>query len=394
MLSLSHRPRERGRGRACPGKGFGGSPRTGLSWQLAPGSLGLFAAPARTLPPQLAFARLPSPSRGRWIPTAARPSSRPHPLPIPGEVPPSPGPLVSSHGRVEGGAERCCNQTMAKGPRGVTATAALLLLGLLSAQRVVESPVEPDASAILVSQRGLRIPLGRSLSLDPAAELVLRVRPGDRCAVAVLRSGPGPQPAGLLHPPRFSCAFACGQVTYTHFGALSLGRYRLHLQLRYDSPRFTLFLPFTLEVEVVFQQLRLLSRNLPLPADKLRGLSAPLDGKVLELPEGEPGRRCRFTLLPPEAAGAGPLPAYGRLLDARGRPLPADCSGDCSAVLQEGIRYQHTAATASPGRDCIPARLSVLPASGPEQREHFHALVRIHEGADNMLPKPSFLALL
>ncbi|NWH18825.1 FREM3 protein, partial [Grus americana] len=265
-----------------------------------------------------------------------------------------------------------------------------LLLGLMSAR----GSTEPDASAILVSKRGLRVPLGRSVSLDPAADLVLRVQPGDSCAVAVLRSGPSPQPVGALDPPRFPCSFARGQVTYTHFGARSPGRYRLRLQLRYDSPRWTLVLPFTLEVEVLFQQLRLLSRNLPLPVEKLRGLSAPLDSKVLGFPEGEPGRRCRLTLLPLAVAGASPLPAYGRLLDAGGRPLPTGYSGDCSAVLQTGIRYQHTAATTSPGRDCIPARVSVLSAAGLEEQEYFQVLVRIREGADNMPPKPSFLALL
>uniref|UniRef100_A0A8C3KDQ3 FRAS1 related extracellular matrix 3 n=1 Tax=Calidris pygmaea TaxID=425635 RepID=A0A8C3KDQ3_9CHAR len=283
---------------------------------------------------------------------------------------------------------------MTGSPRGVLAAALLLAFGVLGARGAAEPPPEPDVSAILVSKRALSVPLGRSVSLDPAADLVLRVRPGDRCAVAVLGSGPSPQPAGALDPPRFPCAFARGQVTYTHFGARSPGRYRLRLQLRYDSPRRTLVAPFTLEVEVLFQQLRLLSRSLPLPVEKLRGLSAPLDGKVLGFPEGEPGRRCRFTLLPPEAAGAGPLPAHGRLLDAEGRPLPAGYSGECSAVLRAGIRYQHTAATASPARDCIPARVSVLPASGPEQREYFQVLVRIREGADNTPPKPSFLALL
>uniref|UniRef100_A0A8B9PVL4 FRAS1 related extracellular matrix 3 n=1 Tax=Apteryx owenii TaxID=8824 RepID=A0A8B9PVL4_APTOW len=237
----------------------------------------------------------------------------------------------------------------------------------------------------------LRVPFGRSASLDPAAELVLRVQPGDRCAVTVLESGPGTRRPGALAPPRFPCAFARGQVTYTHFGARSPGRHRLRLQLRYDSPRRTLVVPFTLEVEVVFQQLRLLSRNLPLPVEELRGLSPPLDGKVLGFPEGEPGRRCRLTLLPPVAAG--PLPAYGRLLDAEGRPLPAGYSGDCLAVLQAGIRYQHTAATASPSRDCIPARVSVLPAAGPEEREYFQVLVRIRREAANTPPKPSFLAL-
>lgn len=116
-------------------------------------------------------------------------------------------------------------------------------------------------------------------------------------------------------------------------------------------------MPFPLEVEVLLQP----AQPQPAPSvEKLRGLSAPLDGTVLGFPKGEPGQRCRLTLLLREAAGA--LPACGRLLEAEGRPLPAGYSGECSAVLQAGIRYQHTAATASPGRDCIPARLSVLPA--------------------------------
>lgn len=321
-------------------------------------------------------------------------------LPPPPPAPARSGHLVAPAGRGRGSERRTArsSRAMAGGPPGVPAAAVLLLLllGVLSARGAAEPPAEPDASAILVSKRGLRVPLGRSVSLDPAADLVLRVRPGDRCAVAVLGSGPAPQPAGALRPPRFPCAFARGQVTYTHFGARSPGRYRLRLQLRYDSPRRTLVVPFALEVEVLFQQLRLLGRNLPLPVEKLRGLSLPLDGKVLGFPEGEgePGRRCRLTLLPSEAAGSGPLPAYGRLLDAEGRPLPAGYSGDCSAVLQAGIRYRHTATTASPRRDCIPARVSVLPAAGPEQREYFQVLVRIHEGADNTPPKPSFLALL
>ncbi|NXV83743.1 FREM3 protein, partial [Atlantisia rogersi] len=257
-----------------------------------------------------------------------------------------------------------------------------------------QGAVEPDASAILVSKRGLRVPIGRSVLLDPAADLVLRVQPGDRCAVAVLGSGPSPRPTGALDPARFPCAFTRGQVTYTHFGARSPGRYRLRLQLRYDSPRRTLVVPFTLEVEVLFQQLRLLDRNLPLPVEKLQGLSAPMDSKVLGFPEGEPGRRCRLTLLPLAVTDADRLPAYGQLVDAEGRPLSTGYSGECTAVLQAGIRYQHTATTTSPARDCIPARVSVLPATGPEEEEYFQVLVHIREGANNVPPKPSFLALL
>uniref|UniRef100_A0ABM5GJ71 FRAS1-related extracellular matrix protein 3 isoform X1 n=1 Tax=Pogona vitticeps TaxID=103695 RepID=A0ABM5GJ71_9SAUR len=268
------------------------------------------------------------------------------------------------------------------------------------------------ASGILVANRGLRVPFGRSVWLDPARDLVLRVQPGDKCVVTVLESGP-PPPAphrpGALSPKRFPCDFGPGEVTYTHYGSRSPGRERLSLQLRYDSPSRTLVAPFTLEAEVLSQQLRLLSRNLPLAVEKLRGLSAPLDAKVLAFAEaGEPGRRrCRLTALPHPSGSGSHLPAYGRLLDASGRPLPQGYSNECSRFLDDGIRYEHTATGPSPNRDYIPMRVEVwgeeaaaeegsdssLEGSQSEQ-EYFQVVVRIREGAENTPPKPSFVALL
>uniref|UniRef100_A0A8D0L5A9 FRAS1 related extracellular matrix 3 n=1 Tax=Sphenodon punctatus TaxID=8508 RepID=A0A8D0L5A9_SPHPU len=259
-------------------------------------------------------------------------------------------------------------------------------------------PPEPGSDpGILVANRGLRVPFGRSVSLDPARDLVIRVQPGDKCVLSVLESEAPPAPVrpGALSPKRFPCSFGPGEVTYTHYGSRSPSRDRLTLQLRYDSPWRTLIAPFTLEAEVLSQQLRLLSRNLPLVVEKLRGLSPSLDGKVLAFPESEPGRRCRLTALPHQP-GSGPLPAYGRLLDAEGRPLAPGYSRECSRFLQEGIRYEHTAATPSPNRDYIPMRVEMLSVEGAveSEQEYFQVLVRIREGADNTPPKPSFVALL
>ncbi|XP_013926262.1 PREDICTED: FRAS1-related extracellular matrix protein 2-like [Thamnophis sirtalis] len=258
------------------------------------------------------------------------------------------------------------------------------------------------AAGILVANRGLRVPFGRSVSLDPAHDLVIRVQPGDKCVVTVLGSGlpPAPHRPGALSPQRFPCAFGPGEVTYTHYGSRSPGRDRLSLQLRYDSPSRTSVVPFALEVEVLSQQLRLLSRNLPLAVEKLRGLSQPLDAKVLAFSEeGEAARRhCRLTALPHPSSSGNHLPSYGRLIDARGRPLPPGYSNDCRRFLSEDIRYQHTAPTPSPNRDYIPMRVEVLKDSGsPEslsQQEYFQVVVRIRDGAENTPPKPSFVALL
>ncbi|KAH0616010.1 hypothetical protein JD844_026752, partial [Phrynosoma platyrhinos] len=212
-----------------------------------------------------------------------------------------------------------------------------------------------------------------------------------------------------MSPGRFPCAFGPREVSYTHFGSRSPGRHRLSLQLRYDSPGRTLVLPFTLEAEVLATQLRLLSRNLPLVVDKLRGRSPPLDGKVLafarEEEEEEEGnkredaghrrRRCRLTALP---SPRGHLPAYGRLVDSQGRPLPAGYSDDCGRFLESGLRYEHTAGTPSPNRDYIPMKVQVGGQQGQQQQEeeeeYFQVVVRIREGAENTPPKPSFVALL
>ncbi|XP_060634878.2 FRAS1-related extracellular matrix protein 3 [Anolis sagrei] len=269
---------------------------------------------------------------------------------------------------------------------------------LLPAEPAPEAAPPP---ALLVSNRGVRVPFGRSVWLDPARDLSIRVREGDRCSLRALESGPAPHRPGALSPTRFPCAFGPRQVSYTHFGARSPGRHRLSLQLRYDSPERTLVAPFSLEVEVLAQQLRLLSRNLPLAVETLRGRSPPLDDKVLAFADVG-ALPCRLTALPhPQSY----LPAYGRLVDSEGRPIPAGYSNDCQRFLQDGIHYEHTALTASPNRDYIPMLVQVglqdshpLSSSSFEEsqveQEYFQVVVRIREGAENTPPKPSFVALL
>ncbi|XP_042325617.1 FRAS1-related extracellular matrix protein 3 [Sceloporus undulatus] len=282
---------------------------------------------------------------------------------------------------------------------------ALLLL-LLPPPFLCSLPVEGQAEGeaegaaaaseghLVAWNRGLRVPFGRSVWLDPSRDLVLRVPPGERCWVQVLepwRGPEGPPLPGALSPGRFPCAFGPREVSYTHFGSRSPGRHRLRLQLRWHSPSRTVVQPFTLEAQVLAQQLRLVRRNLPLLVEKLGGRSPPLEPALLALEEGAP--RCRLTARPePRVA----LPAYGGLRDSQGRPLPAGYSLDCAAFLASGIYYQHTASSPSPDRDAIPMKVQV---GGPgeeeeEEEEYFQVVVRLREGAPNTPPKPSFVALL
>ncbi|KAH1169887.1 hypothetical protein KIL84_000872 [Mauremys mutica] len=283
-------------------------------------------------------------------------------------------------------------------PRCPVLLAAVLLCSLAAGREAQQDPPPlplllplglggGGAPGLLVAGGGLRVPRGRSVALDPARDLVIRVPPGETCELTALESEePGPPRPGALSPRRFPCRFGPGQVTYTHYGAPSPGRYRLRLQLRSGSPRRPRLLPLALPVEVLARPPRLLRRHLPLEVESRLGLSPPLDGNVLGFPEG----RCRLTVRPPSDGGA-PLPAHGRLVDSAGRPLPPGYSSECGRFLRAGIRYQRTAAEPWPRRDSILMRVELL--GGPE-REYFQVAVWLRGGAENTAPSLGFAALL
>ncbi|KAL1023755.1 hypothetical protein UPYG_G00045680 [Umbra pygmaea] len=245
----------------------------------------------------------------------------------------------------------------------------------------------PNPDSIIVANNGLRVPFGRSVYLDPVNDLVTDVRPGDRCSITVLENDPLAQKPGMLSPKKFSCSFGGEEVKYTHFGSRSPSKDRVKLQLRYDSQTNTVVIPFMLEVEVVFQQLEILTRNMPLSVDKLNGNSNPIDKKGLEFSFEDGVTQCKVTTL----VGAGGLPRYGTLLNnyTNGQMM------DCDEFVKQGIRYKHTSTTNSPNRDYIPMRVEMQDNEGNIiMQEHFQIMVRIKEGTENTPPKPSFVAMM
>ncbi|KAJ8269596.1 hypothetical protein COCON_G00122030 [Conger conger] len=245
----------------------------------------------------------------------------------------------------------------------------------------------PDAESILVANNGVRVPFGRSVFLDPINDLVTEVQPGDRCQITVLDNDPLAQRPGILSPKKFPCAFGGEEVKYTHFGSRSPNIDRVKLQLRYDSPTDTIVIPFLLEVEVVFQQLEVLTRNMPLIVDKLNGLSSPIEKKSLEFSFDDSVSSCKVTTL----VGAGGLPRYGTLLNYTGNGKMIDCDD----FVKVGIRYKHTSTNESPNRDYIPMLVELQDKEGNTvQQEHFQIMVRIKEGVENTPPKPSFVAMM
>ncbi|CAK6442941.1 unnamed protein product [Pipistrellus nathusii] len=260
----------------------------------------------------------------------------------------------------------------------------------------------PAKEAIVMANRGLRVPFGRKVWLDPLQDLVLQVQPGDHCAVTVLDNDALAQRPGRLNPKRFPCDFGAREVSYSHLGARSPSRDRIPLQLRYDAQGGTAVLPLVLEVVVVFTQLEVVTRNLPLVVEELLGTSNALDRQSLEFTYQSETEECRVGIL----SGVGTLPRYGELLHYP--PVPGLASEgdtqepllmDCTAFQELGVCYRHTASSHSPNRDWVPMVVELhrrgAPVGSPAlKREHFQVLVRIRGGVENTAPKPSFVAMM
>ncbi|KAK2828336.1 hypothetical protein Q5P01_019370 [Channa striata] len=241
--------------------------------------------------------------------------------------------------------------------------------------------------AILVANNGIRVPFGRSVSIDPINDLVIQTQPVDRCSVTVLENDPLSQRPGHLAPKKFPCDFGPNDVTYYHYGSRSPAKDRVRLQLRYDTQTETVIIPFMMEVEVVFTQLELVTKNMPLTIANLKGISNPIDKKILEFTYDRNSYKCAVASL----SGDSPLPRYGRLID--GGQLSQMM--DCDEFTQAGIRFEHTFDRKSPNRDYVPMVVELHDKEGNLlKQENFHLMVRIKEGEENTPPKPSFVSMM
>ncbi|XP_043929269.1 FRAS1-related extracellular matrix protein 2 [Protopterus annectens] len=246
----------------------------------------------------------------------------------------------------------------------------------------------PGEDSILVANNGIRVPFGRSVFIDPVNDLLVQVQPGDRCHITVLENDPLSQKPGQLTPKKFPCEFAANEVKYSHLGSRSPSKDRVKLQLRYDTETDTIVIPFMMEVEVVFTQLEIVTRNMPLTVEKLMGTSNAIDRKILEFSYDRATEMCTIATL----AGVGRLPRYGKLFPERhaGRQMV-----NCEEFLNLNIRYLHTATTKSPNRDYVPMVTELYDKEGNLlKQEYFQIMVRIREGAENSPPKPSFEAMM
>uniref|UniRef100_A0A3P9JLJ9 FRAS1 related extracellular matrix 2 n=1 Tax=Oryzias latipes TaxID=8090 RepID=A0A3P9JLJ9_ORYLA len=268
----------------------------------------------------------------------------------------------------------------------------LSVTGIVLAQRdssglfyALRSELSEDA--ILVANNGLRVPFGRSVFIDPINDLVIQTQPGDRCSITVLDNDPLSQRPGHLSPKKFPCDFGPRDVTYFHYGSRSPAKDRVRLQLRYDTQTETIIIPFMMEVDVLFTQLELLTKNMPLTVVKLQGISNPIDKKILEFTYDRDSFKCEVGLFSSEST----LPRYGKLLD--GGKLST--MTDCDEFTQAGIRYQHTFDHTSPNKDYIPMVVELHDKEDNlVKQECFHLMVRIKEGEENTPPKPSFASMM
>lgn len=231
------------------------------------------------------------------------------------------------------------------------------------------------------------MPFGRSVYVSPEKDLTIDVQPGDRCSVLVLDSDALSQRPGKLMPPVFPCQFGNREVQYTHFGLRSPSEDRVRLQIRYDSPTETIIIPFTLDIDVTFVQLEIVTRNVPITVEKLLGVSTPIDESTLELTFDRDEEVCKLSIL----NAASGLPRYGEIMNDTSTLSMIDCD----VFLTQGIRYRHTATTNSPNKDYIPMVVEVMERDGTmTKQEYFQVMVRITGGSENTRPYPTFNSLL
>lgn len=250
---------------------------------------------------------------------------------------------------------------------------------------------ELSEDAILVANNGIRVPFGRSVFIDPINDLVIQTQPGDRCSITVLDNDPLSQRPGHLSPKKFLCDFGPNDVTYSHYGSRSPAKDTVRMQLRYDAQSETVIIPFMMEVEVMFTQLELLTKNMPLTVDKLSGISNPIDKKILEFTYDGDSHKCEVTSQSSSSRSSSALPRYGKLVD--GGKLSNMI--DCDEFTQADIRYRHTFDRKSPNRDYVPLVVELHDKEGNlVKQEYFHLMVRIKQGAENTPPKPSFVSMM
>lgn len=246
---------------------------------------------------------------------------------------------------------------------------------------------ELSEDSILVANNRIRVPFGRSVFIDPINDLVIEVQPGDRCSLLVLDNDPLSQRPGHLSPKKFPCEFGPNDVKYLHLGSRSPAEDRVRLQLRYDTQTETVIIPFMLEIEVLFTQLEIVTKNMPLTVDKLHGFSNPIDNRILEFTYDRNSEQCEVTSL----AVSNALPRYGEVTEKS----KLEKMMDCDAFLTADIHYKHVSSHKSPNRDYIPM---VVELKNKEnnllKQEFFHIMIRIREGMKNNPPKPSFAAMM
>ena len=236
----------------------------------------------------------------------------------------------------------------------------------------------------------LHVAIGRSVDINPDTDLNITVLPGDRCTVRVLHDVDAlSQLPGRLIPPIFPCLFAAGDVRYQHYGSRHPSEDIVRLHIRYDSETQTLIVPFTLNVDVDFTQLEIVTKNMPLIVKKLRGSSRPFTERTTHFTFDDATQLCRVSVL----SGAGGVPRYGVVVDADGNGLR---DRDCDEFISAKVRYRHTATTDSPRRDHIPmlAQLFDRRSGRLVKQEYLQAMVRIKAGQTNRRPRLTHDALL
>ncbi|XP_072023981.1 FRAS1-related extracellular matrix protein 1-like [Amphiura filiformis] len=241
---------------------------------------------------------------------------------------------------------------------------------------------------LVVTNRGLNVPIGRSVYVDPSTLYIEPPLPGEVCKVEVAVQEPFYQRVGRLEPQVFDCHYYPNSVQYIHTGSPMLDfdivKARIYKFTATETVKETIFI----FVNVTLDPYRSISPMMPLEVDEFFGRSDPLDVRVVDfIFDRWQNASCRVRM---NSVLSG-WPRYGQLIKGENAQQARAVYETCDDFHFMNIRYEHLIPP-TPNIDFIVLTVEVDDPTlhhEPFEERYFHPVV-IVPGFPNQPPTASF----
>ncbi|KAG1683090.1 FRAS1-related extracellular matrix protein 1 [Nymphon striatum] len=231
-----------------------------------------------------------------------------------------------------------------------------------------------------VKTKDLEVNMGGTLHLKQQ-DLIIDADSLYGCKVEVIETQPMFQRVGFLQPKLFDCNFEPGVVSYVHKGSPLLQQDQVLLEVYTFTANATFRKSVTLDIIISTDTYKTVTQKLPLPVDKLLGVSHKINKDILEF-KIPPNLPCRVWY-----SSTFRLPAYGQIVNSSDRTTQEQFSLDCHELLSLNFQYENLAKV-TPNEDFI-LLFFVIISGNDEVTENVQLRVNIVNAHPNSPPKTS-----